>query len=285
MSFFSQIPNTPRILKVLLWIFASITFIIAIFPKFIAFFSLSLMGIKELYLWQPLTYWLFLPNDGVSFSLLFNLFFNISIFWFAGSSIIAEVGSKSFLRFIAVSSIGSAIVALLTILTTGHDTLINGPTAMIYSMLLVFSMLFANLELRVFFMMSIKAKWLISILIMFASVDYLSKQQYIALLTFWATLGVSYIYAIAAWKLKSPFSLTHFFDNKIANLFNFSSKNSASASKIFDIKTGKSVRADSEFMDAMLAKVARQGKDSLTWKEKWRMRRISKRFRQSQKQN
>lgn len=51
----------------------------------------------------------------------------------------------------------------------------------------------------------------------------------------------------------------------------------AKNAKIYDFKTGRIVLDDDSFMDACLAKIADTGRDSLSWREKFRMKRISKR--------
>jgi hypothetical protein len=48
-------------------------------------------------------------------------------------------------------------------------------------------------------------------------------------------------------------------------------------SKIFDFKTGKAILNDEAFMDACLKKISEYGREGLTFRERWRMRRISKR--------
>jgi len=49
-----------------------------------------------------------------------------------------------------------------------------------------------------------------------------------------------------------------------------------SQSKIVDFKTGKPVETDETFMDAMLEKIAREGEQSLSRKERKQMDRIAK---------
>ena len=199
-----------------------------------------------------------------------------------GGAVLERVGDRPFVRMYATSAIGAGIMALLAMAVTGQSSVLGGSTPAMLGILFVWTMLYPTAQLLLFFVLPVKAKWLAGgILIVITLVD-LSQGDIVGWV--WSISGIisGYLYATMAWGLTSPFPETHKVDRKLAQLGDKlrgqwkERAAGASNSKIFDIKTGRPVETDESFVDAMLEKISKHGEKSLSWRERWRLNRISK---------
>lgn len=255
--------------------------------------SLSWRGFANYMIWQPFTY-LFVQytgGSGITLSFLITLLFQMYLLWVIGSQVLERIGRISFLKLYFISGIVAGIAALLLMQFTGSQIVLSGPTPAIFAVLAVWTMTYPEAELLLFFLIPVKAKWLILgilgavFLISLSSLDFISFSFY-----FFGCL-IGYLYALTAWGLHSPFPgfnrLEAFIlqgSNKIRNNFFFrprKNNNLKSASpKIFNISTGEPEFDDEKFVDMMLEKISKKGEQSLTWKERQRMKEISEKKRQ-----
>lgn len=250
--------------------------------------SLSWWGIKQGYLWQPFTY-LFVQKAaaGITFSFLLEIFFLLYILWTIGSTLAEIVGAKSFLRFYFTCGILAGIAALLLMRLTGQYAQLAAPAAAILPVIIAWAMAFPEGEILLFFLIPMQTRWAVAglvgaiVLVSLAQWDLPTFSLYLC-----ATL-LAYAYTAMAWKWTSPFSFTWPMDVALANagsrvdaafskLWPFGKHAKDNASKIVDIRTGRPVELDDDaFMDAMLAKISRQGQSSLSGAERRRMEKIS----------
>lgn len=249
-------------------------------------FSLSWYGLKSGYLWQPVTY-LFVEEgfDGVSFNLLISLFFQMSIVWIMGSPLAERFGGYSFTVFYLLCGIISGLAAILTAPLFGLSPFFMGPGASVVAVLIAWTMMHPESELLLFFLVPVKAKWLLAGVFGALILVNLSQGNIPALI-FYLTAGIfGYIYAVLCWNMESLFSWTRQFDDYLAVIKSKIWKENSSSttfdqSKIIDLHTGKPFLDDEAFMDAMLTKISEKGEHTLTWSERRRLRKISERTRQ-----
>lgn len=248
------------------------------------FFSLSWHGLKEGYLWQPVTY-LFIEDgfQGVTFSLLIALFFQMYILWIMGTSLIERVGSSSFVWFYLFCGMLCGLATVLSAAPLGQHPLLTGPGGSIIALWVVWTMMHPESEVLLFFILPLKAKWLLAFVLGALLLVNLSQGNFVALLYYFTSAAAGHLYGVIAWGLEGPFSWSNGLDKAILHLKAKFSKKSAATSvfsgvdttKIIDINTGKPFLDDDLFVDTMLAKISQTGEDSLTWSERRRLRKIS----------
>jgi len=249
-------------------------------------FSLSWWGIHHHLYWQPLTFLFVHPMDygGVSLSYLVMLLFNMYILWVMGSDIALRVGSKPFLRLYFLSGVVAGIISLLLMPLLGQYSVLAGPTPAILGLLTVWSFLHPEQELLLFFLIPIKAKWLALGILGGILVINLSSLNFINFIFYTSGALIGYFYALIAWGVHSPFPFLYRIELATIRLsqkikktvFGFlPKKKGANNSKIVDIKTAEPDN-DDLFIDSMLEKISKYGESSLSWKERDRMKNISK---------
>lgn len=280
--------QTPKIIKVLIAITALATVCsAALEPLFInifkisgpqEFFGLSWWGMANYYLWQPLTC-LFIQSDvyGINLSFLIALTFSMYMLWLFGSNLVEAYGTGPFLRLYFTSGILASLAALMAISVTRHYMIIAGATPSLLAIFVAWAILHRETELLLFFLIPIKAKWLFAAVVAFAILIPLSELDAVSFFYYLTGILVGYFYSTLAWQAPTPF----IFMNKVDDFFIALGRKIRAKvtvkkeSKIVDFATGKAVLDDDAFMDAMLAKIARQGEKSLSWQERDRMRKIS----------
>ncbi len=237
--------------------------------------SLSLYGIRNLFLWQPLTY-LFTQNSGslgISISYLIHLSFNLYVLWFLGSSIIERIGNRSFFKLFFLSGIISGLIALLVMKLTASNAILSGPGSSILALLTFWTMLYSEAEIRLFLLIPIQAKWILTGVLITLLLTSLSQGDFVYFTLYLAGMLVGYMYAIIAYDLRGPFEFLTPFEEFISRKFK---KSDDTQGKIIDFETGRTLD-DEMFVDSMLAKISKYGEDSLTFNERRRLEAISKR--------
>jgi len=106
--------------------------------------------------WQVLTY-AFLHGD-------FNhLFFNMLGLWMFGSELEHVWGQKRFLQFYTASVIAAAVTHLIVMPLLQSAAPMIGASGGVFGLLLAFAMLFPNRTILLFFVIPMKAKWLVAL--------------------------------------------------------------------------------------------------------------------------
>lgn len=252
--------------------------------------SLSWNGLKQGYLWQPLSSLFVLSsgNAGLSLSFFLELFFDLYIIWIMGGTLIDRLGSSPFFRFYFFCGILTGLLTLACMPLVGQYMSLAGPTAAVIAIMTVWTMLLPESELLLFFMFPVKAKWLFSALFGIFLLINLSHFSFIAAIFNLLSVLIAYIYATAVWGLHSPFAITSGIDNFfirlgeklrsinfIGKLFKQKKPVADKESKIYDFHSGSPILDDDAFMDEALDKISKFGEKSLTWSERARMKKIS----------
>jgi membrane associated rhomboid family serine protease len=106
--------------------------------------------------WQIVTY-MFLHGG------FFHLFFNMLALWMFGMELENTWGSRKFLIFYVLCGIGGAIANLLITPLLGQAAPTVGASGAVFGVLIGFAMLFPNRLIYLYFLIPVKAKYLITI--------------------------------------------------------------------------------------------------------------------------
>ncbi len=254
-------------------------------------FALSLWGVKHFFIWQLFSHAFLYPStpgSGIHISYLINLAFNMFILWRLGVSISYHKGVKHFLKLFIGSSITVGIVVLSIFYATGSTMIYAGTTPIVFTLLMASIILYPDMEVMLFLTIPIKARSLILIALAATLLMDISNGQILYFIINLAAITYGYIYAILTWGYRSSFKtlygletflfkFSNFFSNRMRIKSNIDVYDNSGA-KIYDFKTGKKILDDNTFLNACLSKIAKEGRASLTFSEKFRLWRISKRI-------
>lgn len=289
---FSGSGNTLKALQTLIIITCVVTLGTAlfepIFTKFIGgngplyYFGLSVLAYYKLYIWQIATYFFLLQGfSGVNVLTFVNLAIAMYLLWTFGSEIISRYGSLSFLRFYLLTGFISGAISLIWMLALGNSGILIGNTACLFALFIVWSMLHPDSEILLFFVIPCKTKWLVAGILGGAALIFLSEGNGLSFLQVITGTVLGYLWGTIGWQLYSPYSFTTSLDEKLGNLgvcmtdFSRSKPKDKPSSKIVNIQTGNQVEKqddqEEQFVDEMLAKISKEGEQSLTSKERERL--------------
>lgn len=241
-------------------------------------FSLSTLCFSKYFIWQPLTYSFLQPAFyGLSFGFLISFGFQLYLLWMIGNSITQKKGAKGFLTYYFISAIFTAIALIVGHFTFGLPLLYSGASAMTYSLLIAWTILNAGARLQLLFAIPFKATSLVLGLLAFHLITDLASGSFSNVVAYLSAAFFGYFYTVIVWKETSPFPKFAKIEKFLTSLF-YPTKSQSISSKIFDIQTGKAIVNDKTFFHAALARVSLKGKKSLSWKERWRLYRLSKKF-------
>jgi membrane associated rhomboid family serine protease len=279
--------STPKVIRNLIFLTIGMTLLSAFLePIFFTllgtsglqdWLSLSWYGITHFMLWQPITYLFILPEgyNGITFTLLLSLAFQMYMLWIIGTLILNIVGSRSFTAFYFCVGILSGLIAILV----GHNFL-SGQGPILLALFTVWMMISPESELLLFLMFPVKVKWLTVGTIAGIFLIYLSKLDFVYMTFYLSGALIGYVYAVMAWGMQSPFAWTKPIDNKlhaISNSWYIKKRQTEDSSKVINFKTGEPDMSDDDrFVDIMLTKISKYGQSSLSWSERRRLDSISK---------
>jgi membrane associated rhomboid family serine protease len=112
--------------------------------------------VADFYLWQPISY-MFLHSVAMKLHIIFNMY----LLWIFGVPIEEEWGSKTFLRYYLFAGIGAGATILITNLIVAPYSYTIGASGAIFALLLAFGLIYPDNELLLFFVLPIKAKYLV----------------------------------------------------------------------------------------------------------------------------
>jgi len=106
--------------------------------------------------WQLVTYG-FLHVD------MLHLFFNMLGLWMFGSELEHVWGQKRYVQFYTASVVAAALTQLLVAALLGTNAPTIGASGGLFGLLLAFAMIFPNRIILLFFVIPMKAKWLVAL--------------------------------------------------------------------------------------------------------------------------
>ena len=149
-------PPMPPVTRALLLINVAVFFLLPLVgPGFESAFALWPLGPNFLP-WQVVTY-AFLHG---SFN---HLFFNMLGLWMFGSELERVWGDKRFLQFYTASVLAAAVAQLIVTSVMGSVYPTVGASGGLFGLLLAFGMLFPNRVILLFFVIPMKARYLVAL--------------------------------------------------------------------------------------------------------------------------
>jgi membrane associated rhomboid family serine protease len=138
------------------------------------------------YLWQLITYMFVHGGFG-------HLFWNMFVLWMFGMEIENYWGRREFYKFYFITGVGSGLITLL--FSAGSQIPVVGASGAIYGVLLAFAMLFPNRQIYFYFLIPIKAKYFVAIMVVITFFSTLAPgTSHISHLTHLGGLAIGYLY-------------------------------------------------------------------------------------------
>jgi len=231
------------------------------------------------FIWQLVTYMFIHGGFG-------HLFWNMFVLWMFGMEIENQWGKREFYKFFFITGIGSG---LITMLFSAHSQIpVVGASGAIYGVLVAFAMLFPERYIYFYFLIPIKAKYFVMIMVVITFFSTMAPAvSNISHLTHLGGLAIGYLY-LSRYKLlaclrhpthsvnwhwprliiKNPFRNMHL------NLHR-KKRQKDSQQTNFSYETEATMR---EELDRILDKINSAGYDRLTEQEKSTLYLLSKYF-------
>lgn len=241
--------------------------------------TMSLDGLGRFYLWQPLTS-LFVQTGFVGLNFVIHVLMMGLITWQISISLCEQISPRQLLWLYLGSGVFSSAV-LGTIMALAKQPFEScGSYPALLGLIAAYGMLFAERQLSLFFVIQMQAKWAACMVVLATLIiqAFGFTELWPQLIQYGVAILFSYISCILIWKLRSPFRITHWFDNALIRII---APSRAPAAKIYDFKTGRPLESDDDFMDKMLSKISTKGQKSLSRAEQERMQAISKKKKES----
>lgn len=259
-----------------------------IFPGPQELLSLSWWGISDGFLWQPLTYALVqdMPVNDITFSFFTSLFINLYIIWVLGSAVNNTVGNRAFVKFMLITIILTGVITLTFLRLIGHYDMLTGLTATAIITLTAWAIRFPNTPIFLFLLIPINSLSLATTIISMFIIYGLYQGEMANVLLYIVAVLVSYLYALLVWEWRSPFTWLAATDNWLLEMRGKFTHNhpkfngdDVDGATVIDIDTGRPTLQDDAFVEEMLEKIAKKGEESLTWRERERLKKISEKKR------
>jgi len=220
------------------------------------FLGLSpVQAVEGFHVWQFLTY-AYVHSLNHPFHIIFNLLF----LWMFGGEICSYFGARRFLIFYHFSAfLGGVGQVTAAYVKNAPDQIIIGASGAIYGILIVYAILFPNRQVFLFFLIPIRMKYLIAILI---GVDFISGTRFLA------TGSAEFCHLGGA----AAGALYYFFHGRVEATFRrFEERLEAK-----EAAREENIRAT---VDKLLEKIRREGIHKLTSREKRFLNNASKLYK------
>lgn len=230
------------------------------------------------YFWQAITYPFVLTSfpTGLTLVFLLDLFFSLYLLVFIGKFLTEKIGGKRFVALYLGAALFSAVIALIFMLFLHKPVVISGPNAPLIALLVVWGRAKKEEELF-FFSFTIKIKWLATLLIAFWILSALSFHRDVEAAVYLLTATFAYLCTAFFWEKRAPISF-----KKTFSCFFPSKKNKEN--KIIDISHGF-YSEEEFFIEAMLEKIGKSGKEALTPQEMQRLNAIAEKKIKNESKN
>lgn len=239
-------------------------------------FALSLSGIQKGFFWQLFTYPFVSTQVGLSLGFCIEVLFEGYILWTVGSLLLQRISSLQSMLFALTCTIGTGMVAASLQISMDSPYLLASLLPLISACIIAWAMFSGEGMILLFFVIPIRIKTLTACYLGLITLINLSHENYLGLLVDLTSPLLAYLFALAVWQQRSPYPYLHSFETVILRLCQHFQSDDFDA-KRYDFKTGKAQISDDEFVDKMLEKISRSGKESLTWAQRWRLWRIARR--------
>lgn len=213
------------------------------------FLPLTLIQFKEHYYFQVITYPLVQSTSSViTLSLLLSLTFHLFIFWFTGSELLLRLKGKMFLFLLMSSILVPTCFFLISQWFIKDFSALYGMYPFLFSLLTVLALEVGSLEIRLLLFIRFRLRNVIFLFLALLLIIDLSHGQYSYFFTKIAAMGWGIFFSKVFLQLPLPFRR----------------KKKCEIIEITDWEIG----SDDAFINEMLDKAIKEGKESLTDKEK-----------------
>lgn len=235
-------------------------------------------------IWQLITYQFMHGGFG-------HIFFNMFALWMFGGSIEDIFGSKKFLIFYLLAGISAGLFQLfITPILGASGAVTIGASGSIFGVLIAYAMFFPDNLIFLYFLIPIKAKYLIGFLVVieFFAVD--SASSGVAHLAHLGGAFFAFLYIMfdknSYVSLKSVFKKSYFYksnSNKdfFKNPFGNTSQNKSDVedAKFYDLNKKEDAEVSQAEIDKILDKISQSGYQNLTDREKQILFQASKKMK------
>jgi membrane associated rhomboid family serine protease len=224
------------------------------------------------YPWQLISYQFMHITSGIG-----HILFNMFALWMFGMEIENMWGSKKFLTFYLLCGVSAGIFHLiLSPILSGAGVPTIGASGAIYGVLIAFGVIFPNRYIFLYFLIPIKAKYLITFMILLEIFAVNSAGSTVAHLAHLGGALAGFIFIMfdpnTDAEIKNLFRKTPY--RRAAKPFNpfsgvkerFKKKEEAEEAKYYEIKEEEQI--SQEDIDKILDKISQSGYQNLTEKEK-----------------
>lgn len=239
--------------------------------KYFALIPLGVFADASFYPWQLVSYQFLHGGFG-------HIFFNMFALWMFGMEIENSWGSKKFLYYYLLSGIGAGICHLfISPLLGGGNAPTIGASGAVYGVLIAFGLMFPNRYIFLYFFIPVKAKYLITFLILMEFMLVDSANSSVAHLAHLGGALTGFIFIML--DKNTPVLLKDIFRKRptfrtskpfnplggIADKFKKKEQNIEDA-KFYEVKEENEI--NQEEIDRILDKISQSGYQNLTEKEK-----------------
>lgn len=233
------------------------------------YFALNPFG-GNFQIWQLITYQ-FMHADFT------HIFFNMFMLWMFGMEIENFMGSRKFLIFYLVSGVGAGILQLIGPYLLGSEAGITlGASGAVFGVMVAFAMFFPDRYIFIYFLIPIKAKYLMAILVVFEFMS-VGDQSIVAHLAHLGGAITGLIFILI--DRKNSYNINQFMNNlrkktsfDSSSQFRrptFSNRNqNVEDAKFYEINSQKDEEINQDEIDAILDKISQSGYQKLTEREK-----------------
>jgi membrane associated rhomboid family serine protease len=194
-------------------------------------------------LWQPVTY-AFLHAG------LLQVLFNMLSLWFIGAYLEAEKGPRWLLEIYFLSVIGGGLIATALsftgILRLSPLETVAGASSGIFGLLTAFAVLFGEQQFLMFFLISIKAKYLVIIYILIALASLVGGSTPLTYATYLAGALLGYLYCKAAPRRGFAGATSEKYFGMRNDYYRWKRRNAAKKFEVYMSKQGREVKFDKE---------------------------------------
>ena len=226
-------------------------------PSFTALFALQpRMVVENFHVWQIVTY-MFLHGS------FMHLLFNMLMLWLFGSTIESVWGGRQFLRFYLFCGIGGAVFAMIFSYNTG----VIGASGAVFGLYVAYAVMFPDSYIYLWFMVPVKAKYLVAGLAIFQLISGLTGPS-----------GISYVAHLGGMATGLIF-----FRRELVQRMRFKAGAQRWKSAMKERRQEQDQqqeRQDTDNIDSILDKISAKGYDNLSTTEKRILENYSRKRRE-----
>lgn len=260
--------------------------------KWLALNPINLQGYSDwpfnFQVWQLVTYQFMHSTSGLS-----HILFNMFALWMFGSSIEEVMGSKKFLTFYLLAGVSAGLLHLFISPLLGSSPAVTiGASGAVYGVMIAYAMFFPDNLIFLYFLIPVKAKYLIGFLILIEFFAINSASSDVAHLAHLGGALFGFLYLMfdknSHVELKNLFKKSFYYKsntnsnkNIFTNPFNRPSKNQRDIDEAnyYDINRKDNSDVSQEEIDEILDKISQSGYQNLSEREKKILFQASKKMK------